>query len=168
MESSFETQNKKINFSNFRPKQIIIILALIVLAAFSGYFYLQYQNANNLLKNPSQASDQEAKAIVSKVGKLMLLPTDENPTIATVSDATKLSDQQFFRNALNGDKVLIFSKAKQAILYRPSINKIIEVAPINLGQNQPASPVVPTLSIQQKASTPSSTTTPSVNSGSGF
>jgi len=30
----------------------------------------------------------------------------------------------------------MYSKAKKAILYRPSSNKIIEVAPINIGNNE--------------------------------
>jgi hypothetical protein len=54
----------------------------------------------------------------------------EQPTVATVSDITKLKDQAFFNNAKNGDKVLIFKNTKKAIIYRPSTNQIIEIAPI--------------------------------------
>ena len=32
----------------------------------------------------------------------------------------------------NGDKVLIYSQAGKAYLYDPVINKLLEVAPINL------------------------------------
>jgi hypothetical protein len=59
----------------------------------------------------------------------MVLP-DEQPTLASVTDKSKLSDQPFFQKAENGDKILIFVQSRKAILYRPSIKKIIDVAPI--------------------------------------
>ena len=68
------------------------------------------------------------------VSKLMVLPTDETPTMATVSDPEKLKNQAFFVNAKVGDKVLIYTKARKAILFSPSQNKIIEVSPLNVNQ----------------------------------
>jgi hypothetical protein len=115
---------------------LIIIFVLLVLATLpSYYFYNQYQKAQALLQNPSAQSNAEAKSLVDAVGKLIELPTNESPTIATVSDKTKLANQTFFANAQNGDKVLIYAQAKKAILYRSSTNKIIEVAPVNIGSN---------------------------------
>ncbi|MBI5357887.1 hypothetical protein HZB74_03515 [Candidatus Saccharibacteria bacterium] len=64
------------------------------------------------------------------------VPQGEEPTIATVQDVSKLQNQAFFKNAQNGDKVLIYSQAKKAILYRPSTDKIIEVGPVNIGDSQ--------------------------------
>ncbi len=118
-------------------KKILIAVFLVLIASIpSFYFYNQYQKAQSLLKNPNQVNKDEIKSLVSKVGKLIELPQGEDPTVATVSDPSKLKDQPFFAKAQNGDKVLIYTNAKKAILYRPSINKIIEVAPINLGQSQ--------------------------------
>jgi len=78
---------------------------------------------------------------VSEIGKLIALPTDEKPTVATVTDVDKVKDQPFFKNAKNGDKVLIYTKAQKAILYRPSENRIIEVGAVNINNQQPeASP----------------------------
>ena len=111
------------------------VLALIP----SYYFYTKYQQATKLLKNPQQVSLEQTKSVVDKVGKLIALPTDETPSLATVQDKSKLKDQPFFKNAVNGDKLLLFIKAKKAILYRESSNKIIEVAPINI-QKQAAAP----------------------------
>lgn len=131
---------------NKKLSKIILALILLILIGAAVYFYMQYQNTKNLLQNPNQASSEEVKILLTQVGKLIELPTNEAPTIATVSDKTKLLDQPFFANAQNGDKVLIYANAKKAILYRPSINKIIEVAPVNLGQNQPAVVVSPIIS----------------------
>lgn len=80
--------------------------------------------------HPSPSSTADAQTLTKQVGSLMLLPS-ENPTIATVSDVSKLTGQAFFAHAENGDKVLIYPTSKEAILYRPSINKIVQVGPIN-------------------------------------
>lgn len=111
-------------------------IVLILAAVPSIYFYRQYRATQQKLANPTEYAQEEAKLIRGKVGKLIELPFDEQPTIATVTDAAKLAEQPFFANTQNGDKVLIFTNAKKAILYRPSTNKIIEVAPVNIGPNQ--------------------------------
>jgi hypothetical protein len=82
------------------------------------------------------AAQTEAQTLISQIGKLTDLPQGETPTVATVTDITKLKDQPFFTNAKNGDKVLIYTTAKKAYLYRPSTNKLINIAPVNLGSGQ--------------------------------
>jgi hypothetical protein len=84
-------------------------------------------------------TSQDAQTLLKAVNILYELPKGETPTIATVSDKTKLQKQSFFDKAENGDKVLIYSIAKKAILYRPSTNKLIEVAPLALnGKTSPS------------------------------
>jgi len=102
----------------------------------AGYYY--YRQATDLKKNPQKQQavlQEEAKSLVADVSRLIVLPQDEEPTIATVSDPEKLKDQPFFANAKAGDKVLIYSKAKKAILYDPQNDKIVEVAPLNININ---------------------------------
>lgn len=77
----------------------------------------------------------EASILVEKVGKHMFLPKDENPSVATVTDPEKLRNQNFFSDAKKGDKVLIYSNAKKAILYDPNSDKIVTIAPILLDSN---------------------------------
>lgn len=77
-----------------------------------------------------EGSEREVRALVASVGDHMLLPHDETPTVATVSDLHALEDQLFFQNAEFGDKVLMYMQAQKAILYRPSTDLIIEVGPI--------------------------------------
>ena len=80
----------------------------------------------------------EVEALLADIGKLIALPADETPTVATVSDSEKLKNQPFFKNAQTGDKVIIYSNARKAILYRPTENKIVEVGAVNINQqNQP-------------------------------
>ncbi|MEJ0073175.1 MAG: hypothetical protein WDN27_03815 [Candidatus Saccharibacteria bacterium] len=93
--------------------------------------YHQSQTKIAQLSDPQAAAQQEVKSLVSEVSQLVSLP-DETPTLATVTDPSKLQDQQFFTEAQKGDKVLIFPNAKRAVLYRPSTHKVIESAPVQL------------------------------------
>ena len=68
--------------------------------------------------------------LVAEVGRLIVLPENEVPTVATVTEPEKLKDQLFFANAKAGHKVLLYTEAKKAYLYDPVAKKLIEVAPI--------------------------------------
>lgn len=131
-----------------------LFLALIILAVggtfASVYYYRQYQA---LKVNPNLEAQKETASLVMVVGKLMELPGDETPTVATIQDKDKLKDQSFFAKAENGDKLLAYTKAMQAILYRPSINKIINVAPIVINQPESVSQNAP--ATQAPVATPS-------------
>lgn len=101
----------------------------MVLVLAGGGFYFYSQNQKSVANNPQA----EVKKLVSEVGKLVDLPKGEDPTVATVTDISKLQGQAFFARAKNGDKVLIYSNAKKAILYDPQAKKVIDIAPINVG-----------------------------------
>lgn len=87
-----------------------------------------------MLKMKAPVDDQvkDLQKTIAKVSRLIVLPADEQPTLATVSDIEKLKDQPFFTNAKNGDKVLIYPRSLKAILYSPSQDKIIEVSSVNV------------------------------------
>ena len=82
------------------------------------------EELTRLQQTATQTGEQEAKDIIARVGRHMMLP-NETPIVTTVTDVASLRGQSFFANALNGDRILVYSK--RAILYRPSIDKIIEV-----------------------------------------
>lgn len=129
-------KNKK-RFSLKLSYILILILFLIVLGGGAvGYTqYTKLQDENKRLSDPQEAAKSESERIKSEVASLIEVPADEEPTIASVVDSSKLSGQAFFAKAQNGDRVIMYQKAKKAILYRPTTKKIIEVAPINIGDD---------------------------------
>lgn len=106
-------------------KQLIILITILALIIGLSVFYLLSQK----LKISSE--EKEFRELIIKVEKLIELPQDEMPTIATVLDENKVREEAFFKQAKTGDRLLAYIKNKKAILYRPSVNKIIEVAPIS-------------------------------------
>lgn len=117
-------------------KQLICLLvsSSIILLGTTGYFFYQYKKLSRSPIAAEIAAQKEAQRLVTDIGKLMLLPKDEIPTVATVTDIDKLKDQSFFKNATNGNKVLIYPNSKLAIIYDPKTNLIINVGPINFSQ----------------------------------
>jgi len=134
----------KNNQSNKRLSLSLTSVLLIVMVVISFYFFIQYQRTKNLLTNPTEVAQTEIKRLVNQVGKLIELPNEEIPSMATVTDKNKLTNQAFFARAQNGDKILLYQGSGKAILYRPSINKIIEVSQINFQATSSASVVTAT------------------------
>lgn len=116
-------------------KYAINILVIAVLASGASAYYF-YNEASALKKDPNKVTREGTEKLIAQIGKLIVLPEGETPTVATVSDPEKLKDQTFFARAKTGDKVLIYTNAKRAILYDVENNKIVEVAPINIGNSQ--------------------------------
>ena len=90
-----------------------------------------------LKKDPQIVAQSEIKMLVGKLSKLVILPEGEDPVVATVNDKEKLKDQPVFAKAQNGDKILIYSKARKAYIYSPIKNMIIDVVAVNFDNPAP-------------------------------
>ncbi len=137
-------------------KNAIVLLFVLVSLALLGttvYFYSRYRS---LAKTTKPAED--VGYWVEKVGKHVLLPQGETPTVMTVVDKEKRAGQLFFANAKNGDKILVYMEAKKAFLYNPETDRVIEIGPVTVGGSE-ASGSATSASLQQP---PTPTPTPSV------
>ena len=116
----------------------VLILALLVLVVFID---ARRRSAERQLQELSvrvgQVGDQEnrerAQQIVAEVRKLIDIPTDTEPTVATIVDVAKLREQNpFYEKAENGDFLIV--TATRAILYSQKQKKILDVVPVQLEQ----------------------------------
>ena len=98
----------------------------------------------DIVTDPSSAvtrlQQQQNASILEEIASVYALPSDETPTIATVQDITKLTDQPFFEGAENGDILVVFDQSSQALLYRPSTKQLVKVGPISVGNETPSTP----------------------------
>ena len=127
------THEKPSKMNMKRVGIVILILAVVaVIASIPAlYFYTQYKQMQTKL-NPTAAAQAHVSSLLAQVGKLMLLPANEVPTVYQVTDISKLKNEAFFFFFLYGDEVLIYGKARKAIIYRPSTRKIVNVGPVNI------------------------------------
>jgi len=126
---------RKLNISSaylsISKNKLLIIGSVLVMVAI--FFYFQYQKmATELKKIKSQTTTQgtntdEVKKLVTEISKVARLPQDETPSVATITDVSKLKDQPFFKDAKNGDILLVFQNSGKAILYDPKEKKIVDI-----------------------------------------
>src|SRR3989344_3464316 len=81
--------------NRFKKTEVVITLAILlfVVSLVAIYFYKQL---NDIKKGFNQATAAERMETILAVDKLIVLPSDEQPTVATVTDLEKLKDQEFF------------------------------------------------------------------------
>jgi len=159
---SKKVSNKKMSkITSFtkKPAGILLVLLVIALGGF-GYYFQKY---NAVAKNPAAESAQKAEEakkkteeVVSQISKLIMVTDSTNAVLATIADKSKLSGQKFFDLAENGDELVLFPNMQKAVIYRPSVNKIIDVGPFNPNAQASSTPAT-TTKATSKTTTASST-----------
>ncbi len=117
--------------------KILIAVFILILLAIVGYLVYQYIDLNSKLNDPDYLinlqSEQQTltrERIISRLSSILLLPDEVNPKVATITNLDELlaENPEFYKNAEDGDTLVLFSEL--AIIYRDSINKVINIAPI--------------------------------------
>ena len=110
-----------------QKKTVWIVLIIIVLVASMSIFLgILYKNQMATKQKARAKAEQET---VDKISKLLRLP-NETPIFVTVFNEKDFENNDLFRKVKTGDKILVYLNSKQAIIYRPSTNQVIEVLPV--------------------------------------
>ena len=162
-ESSYDETRRQMRYA-FSPfymnmsasrKKLLTLLLVVALIAVIVMLDMRRRQAEEQLTKLSVRTDQvnseqnkeTAKRIVQRVGKLIVLPKDIEPTVATIVNIEALrSRNAFYNTAENGDYLLV--TPTRAILYNDKRNIILDVAPVQVG---PARPAAPTGSVTESA-----------------
>lgn len=110
-------------------KKKIFWITLITIALVAIYTLIMGMIYKNQMASKKKAQAKEQLQTVDKIGKLLRLP-NETPIFTTVYNEKDFENNNLFRAVKKGDKILLFINAKQAIIYRPSSNQVIEVLPV--------------------------------------
>lgn len=142
MDNEFKKLNVNSAYASIAKNKVLLtslIFVVILALTGAGFLYYQYQKtAKELKKVKSQttttqdaAKSDEVKKLVSEVAKIARLPENETPSIATITDASKLKDQTFFKDAKNGDILLVFNSSGKAVLYDPKEKKVVDITTLS-------------------------------------
>ena len=115
---------------------LITILIIVILGAMGGlgYSYWNMKQQFKKLQMPEGIRELQKKQTEELLNKLKVhavVPGDEDPIIATVTDADALKKQSaFYELAKNGDSVIIYAKAKKAYLYDSTADRVLNIGPV--------------------------------------
>jgi hypothetical protein len=117
----------------------ILVVALVALVVFiDARRRAAERQLQELSVQLGQVGDQQqnremAKKIVDEVRRLIEIPTDTEPTVATIVDVNKLRESNpFYNKAENGDYLIVTES--RAILYSQKKKLILDVVPVQLEQ----------------------------------
>lgn len=138
-----EEHSEKPTLHSSRKKKQMVFAGIILLGTTiigSAIMNIQSQPSKDVkavtTQNAVVSPNPKTKAIEAIKKHNIDLPKDEVPELATVVDAAKLKDQDFFRDAKNGDKILMYRNTGKAFLYRPSTDEVLVQAPLKYQQQQ--------------------------------
>lgn len=122
-----------------------LLLVVVVGLIAGGYWYIE----NRSLQGIAELDATQVEKLVEVVGKHVVLPEPLDVSqvqVAAVQDAEKLKPvSQFFKDAQNGDQLIIFPT--KLVLFRPSENKVVNIsAPSGIQENAESIPSVVTSS----------------------
>ncbi len=118
--------------SRRKPLVAVLTILLVIAVAASAVLFTKYRQLS------SSNTKEERQQIIRTIQDVVALP-DEQPTLSTVVDASKFTNPTLKARAKDGDKLLVYAKAKRLILYRPSTKKVIDM--LTIQDKQPADAV---------------------------
>ncbi|HUB93509.1 MAG TPA: hypothetical protein VMB52_03320 [Verrucomicrobiae bacterium] len=114
---------------------VIVSLLTIVLVGSAGFGIYSFHAWRNAVADNPLTQQQQVTQYVNTIA----ITPNENPQIATVKDASKLTSGALARITKNGDILLIYSQANRIIVYRPSVHKIVDMLSIQTNSTTPSS-----------------------------
>ena len=103
----------------------INIIALLGLGGLSFYLYTENNDLNEQI---TLTTEEKNRRLIEEVNQVFNLP-DEEPVVAIVTDPEEFKTQYpTFTDAIEGDYLLFFRKARLNVLYRQSEQKVVTTA----------------------------------------
>jgi cytoskeletal protein RodZ len=122
----------------FRLSTLIIVILLVGLAGGAYYSYTKYNETKkeveklSTVQGQQELSKTQTQQLLGEMRNIIVLPDGEDPVVATITDVELLKGKEFYKDAQNDDRVVVFANAKKAYIYRPSTKTIVNVGAFQL------------------------------------
>ncbi len=138
-DSGLQSSKEKKSLKKWAKVGLPVAVGVVLVGGFIWAF-VNYQKAQDRLdklgtaEGQKKVAQEEIQSVIKVLSELILLPEGEEPIVATVKEAEALREKEaFYKNVQPGDKIVIFSQSRKAIIYRPKDNKLVNVGPIVMG-----------------------------------
>lgn len=121
---------------------VIICVLLVIVAGGGFYFYTKYDQTKqeveklSTVQGQQELSKTQTQQLLEEMRSRIVLPDGEDPVIATITDINQLKNNEFYKDAKNDDRVIVYANAKKAYIYRPSTKTIVNVGAFQLESNK--------------------------------
>ena len=103
-----------------------LVTFFVVIILFGGGYLLYTKYISGFISR--YQVDRQSKAILTEVGKVVFLPEEEKPEVATILNAEQLKiNDSFFASAKNGDATLFYDKSGMIILFSMESHKLLNM-----------------------------------------
>jgi hypothetical protein len=119
--------------------KLVLGIALVIVVGVGGWWAFSSQSGNGLanISAGTKLSDAQVQEVIGLIGKFMVVPTDEKPSVVVLKDVASLEAQQsFYHGAKDGDILILYST--RAIIYDAAANKLVAMGPVQRNEATPA------------------------------
>lgn len=142
-ESSSANTNPNKKSKKHTKNKFLWFLVVVILVALAGglvFLYTKYSETKkeveklSTVQGQQELSKTQTQELLGEMRKIIIMPTNEDPVVATITDINQLKDKEFYKDAQNGDRVVVFANAKKAYIYSPERKLIVNVGAFQLDQ----------------------------------
>ncbi len=111
--------------------KLVLGIALVIVVGVGGWWAFSSQSGSGLanLSAGTKLSDAQVQEVIGLIGKFMVVPSDEKPSVVVLKDVASLEAQQsFYHGAKDGDILILYST--RAIIYDAAANKLVAMGPV--------------------------------------
>lgn len=128
-----QSSQKKKQSKGISWNAVVIVILAVATIVNIALFYMNYTNS----QIPPKTNQELADEVITSFGQIFNVPSGDQPAVIIITDIDKLreSEATFYKDAVNGDHIIIIESTRLAVIYRKSENKIINAATITIDQN---------------------------------
>ncbi len=123
------------NKINFKSKNAVFLVGLIVVITIGFWLTLRYSNLFKEQEGTAMFSQEEQVELLAKIAEHIIIFSEKEPLIIKIDNAQQLiNSQAFFAGSQDGD--ILFVYQDKALIYRPQEDVLVNVGPVYINNEE--------------------------------